>query len=102
MPHRRQAVLEEIVANHKSAVKRHKQSVQRAARTRTGKTRIKNVVKSVRAAIKSDDRENAAQLLSTATSVLDKAASKGVIHWKKAARKISRLSKALNAAQAAA
>jgi len=90
------------VANHKSAVKRHKQSVKRAARNRTVKTRIKNVVKSVRAAIKSDDRENAAQLLSTATSVLDKAASKGVIHWKKAARKISRLSKALNAAQAAA
>ncbi len=90
------------MANHKSAVKRHKQSVKRAARNRTVKTRIKNVVKSVRAAIKSDDRENAAQLLSTATSVLDKAASKGVIHWKKAARKISRLSKALNAAQAAA
>ena len=90
------------MANHKSAVKRHKQSVKRAARNRTVKTRIKNVVKSVRAAIKSDDRDNAAQLLSTATSVLDKAASKGVIHWKKAARKISRLSKALNAAQAAA
>ena len=90
------------MANHKSAVKRHKQSVKRAARNRTVKTRIKNVVKSVRAAIKSDDRENAAQLLSTATSVLDKAASKGVIHWKKAARKLSRLSKALNAAQAAA
>ena len=90
------------MANHKSAVKRHKQSVKRAARNRTVKTRIKNVVKSVRAAIKSDDRENAAQLLSTATSVLDKAASTGVIHWKKAARKISRLSKALNAAQAAA
>ena len=47
MPHRRQAVLEEIVANHKSAVKRHKQSVKRAARNRTVKTRIKNVVKSV-------------------------------------------------------
>ena len=66
------------MANHKSAIKRHKQSVKRAARNRTVKTRIKNVVKSVRAAIK------------------------GVIHWKKAARKISRLAKALNAAKAAA
>jgi small subunit ribosomal protein S20 len=92
----------EIVANHKSAIKRHKQSVKRAARNRTVKTRIKNVVKSVRAAIKADDQAAATQLLSTATSSLDKAATKGVIHWKKAARKISRLAKALNAAKAAA
>lgn len=90
------------MANHKSAIKRHKQSIKRAARNRTVKTRIKNVVKAVRAAMKSDDKETAAQLLRSATSVLDKAASKGVIHWKKAARKISRLSKALNAAGAVA
>ena len=89
------------MANHKSAIKRHKQSVKRAARNRTVKTRIKNVVKS-RAAIKADDQAAATQLLSTATSSLDKAATKGVIHWKKAARKISRLAKALNAAKAAA
>ena len=44
------------MANHKSAIKRHKQSVKRAARNRTVKTRIKNVVKSVRAAIKADDQ----------------------------------------------
>ena len=88
------------MANHKSAIKRHKQSVKRAARNRTVKTRIKNVVKSVRAAIKADDQAAATQLLST--SSLDKAATKGVIHWKKAARKISRLAKALNAAKAAA
>lgn len=102
MPHRRQSVPEEIVANHKSAIKRHKQSLKRAARNRTVKTRIKNVVKSVRAALKNDDKDNAAQMLSTATSVLDRAAGKGVIHWKKAARKISRLTKALNASKAAA
>ena len=89
------------MANHKSAIKRHKQSVKCAARNRTVKTRIKNVVKSVRAAIKADDQAAATQL-STATSSLDKAATKGVIHWKKAARKISRLAKALNAAKAAA
>ena len=69
------------MANHKSAIKRHKQSVKRAARNRTVKTRIKNVVKSVRAAIKEGDQAAASQLLSTATSSLDKAATKGVIHW---------------------
>lgn len=90
------------MANHKSAIKRHKQSVKRALAIVPSRPCIKNVVKSVRAAIKADDQAAATQLLSTATSSLDKAATKGVIHWKKAARKISRLAKALNAAKAAA
>lgn len=87
------------MANHKSAIKRHKQSEKRAARNRAVKTRIKNVIKSVRAAITTNDYETASQLLITATSTLDKAATKGVIHWKKAARKVSRLTKALNTAK---
>ena len=89
------------MANHKSAIKRHKQSLKRAARNRTVKTRIRNVIKSVRSAIKANDQEQASQLLTTATSSLDKAATKGVIHWKKAARKISRLTRAFNAAKKA-
>ena len=87
------------MANHKSALKRYKQSVKRSARNRAVKTRVRNVVKSVRAAIKANDQEKAALLLATATSSLDKAATKGVIHWKKAARKISRLAKAVNASR---
>ena len=90
------------MANHKSAIKRHKQSLKRAARNRAAKTRIKNVVKAVRAAVLQKDKDTAAQALTAAMSVLDKAAGKGVIHWKKAARKISRLTRALNAAKAAA
>ncbi len=90
------------MANHKSALKRNKQSVKRTVRNRAVKTRVRNVVKSVRAAIKANDRENAAQLLNVATSALDKASSKGVIHWKKAARKISRLAKAVNATKVSA
>lgn len=89
------------MANHKSAIKRHKQSVKRAVRNRTMKTRINNVVKTVRGAIKENDQQKAVELLSEASSTLDKAATKGVVHWKKAARKISRLAKAVNAAKAA-
>ncbi len=85
------------MANHKSAVKRHKQNIKHAARNRTVKTRVKNVIKSVRIAITNNDQESAGKLLVVAKSTLDKAASKGVIHWKKAARKVSRLAKALNA-----
>lgn len=87
------------MANHKSAIKRHKQSLKRATRNRGTKTRIKNVVKAVRAAVLQKDKDTAATALTTAMSVLDKAAGKGVIHWKKAARKISRLTKAVSSVE---
>lgn len=83
------------MANHKSAIKRHKQSLKRAARNRAARTRVKNVVKTVRAAVLEKDTEKADAALVKATSVLDKSASKGAIHWRKAARKISRLAKAV-------
>ena len=88
------------VANHKSAIKRHKQSVRRNARNRAARTRAKNVVKDVRLAIQGKDREQAQQALTAASSVLSKVAGKGVIHWKKAARKISRLARAINGMEA--
>ena len=84
------------MANHKSAIKRHKQSLKRAARNRAVRTRIKNVIKDVRIALQQQDKEQAATALVQASAVLDKAASKGVVHWKTAARKISRLTKAVN------
>ena len=85
------------MANHKSAIKRHKQSLKRAMRNRSQRTRVKNVIKDVRNAVSGEDREQAAKSLQVATSVLGKATTKGAIHWKTAARKISRLAKAVNA-----
>jgi small subunit ribosomal protein S20 len=60
------------------------------------KTRIKNVVKAVRFAVEQKDADSAATALQNATSVLDKAASKKVIHWRAASRRISRLNQAVN------
>ena len=85
------------MANHKSAIKRHKQSVRRNERNRTARTRTKHVVKRVRVAIEARDREQASKELVFATSTLSRVAGKGIIHWKKAARKISRLARAVNA-----
>ncbi len=90
------------MANHKSALKRHRQNEKRRLRNRMVKTRVKNVVKAVRQAVEAGDIETARVLLGSATSVLDRAASKKVIHWRAAARKISRLSIAVNKAAAAA
>ncbi|WP_461209538.1 30S ribosomal protein S20 [Desulfocurvus sp. DL9XJH121] len=84
------------MANHKSALKRHRQSLKRRARNRAVTTRIKNVVKAVRAAVDANDQEQAQAALLVATSVLDKAASKKVIHARQAARRISRLNLAVN------
>ena len=84
------------MANHKSAIKRHKQSLRNAARNRTVRTRIKNVIKDVRAAVQQQDSEAAKAALVRATSILDKAAGKRVLHWKNASRRVYSQAKAIN------
>lgn len=83
------------MANHKSALKRHKQSLIRNARNRAMKTRVKNAVKAVREAVELGDKEKAQAALTAATSIMDKAAGKKILHWRTAGRKVSRLSVAV-------
>lgn len=84
------------MANHKSALKRVRQSALRRERNRIVRTRIKNVVKQVRSATDENMKDVAAEHLNQAKSVIAKAAKKGVIHKKTAARKISRLARLVN------
>ncbi|WP_285904990.1 30S ribosomal protein S20 [Pseudodesulfovibrio pelocollis] len=84
------------MANHKSALKRHRQSLKRRARNRISKTRIKNTVKVVRMAIEENDAVKAQEALKAATSLLDKAARKNVIHARQAQRRVARLQVAVN------
>lgn len=88
------------MANHKSALKRHRQSLVARARNRSAKTQVKNVIKAVRTAIDLKDAAAAAAALKEATAILDSAASKKIIHWKTAARKVSRLNLAVNKIEA--
>lgn len=88
------------MANHKSALKRHRQSLVARARNRSAKTQVKNVIKAVRAAIDLKDAAAAKIALQEATAVLDSAASKKIVHWKTAARKVSRLNLAVNKIEA--
>ena len=83
------------MANHKSALKRAKQSENRKMRNKTVKTRVRNVVKDLRAGT-ADASQDTTALLDTAKSIIAKAAKKGVIHKRAASRKISRLSKLVN------
>ena len=81
------------MANHKTALKRARQSELKRLRNKAAKTRIKTVVKEVRNAATDKSTEPSSSNLSTAQSAIDKAVKKGVVHKRTAARKISRLSK---------
>lgn len=84
------------MADHKSAIKRHKQSEKRRLRNNAVKSEIRTVVKRVRANIEEGKSEEASVNLKAATVLFDRAASKGVLHRKNASRKISRLSTAVH------
>ncbi len=87
------------MADHKSAVKRHKQSLVRRERNRLVKSALKTAAKKVESAV-AEKEKDASDTLKAAVVALDKAARKGVIHKKTAARKKSRLTKKVNALSA--
>ncbi len=84
----------------KSAERSLRVSRARALRNQSVKSAIKTFVKKTRAAIAGGE-EQAAEFLQQTTSVVDKAAKRGIIHKNAAARRKSRLTKQLNAAKAA-
>ncbi len=79
------------MANTKSAQKRNRQALKRNARNSAVKSTVKDAVKAARAAIAGGDQAAAKAALSKATSALDLAATKGVLHSKNASRRIGRL-----------
>ena len=85
------------MANHKSAIKRAGQSEEQRVRNRSRKTRMKNVIRDLEEVLAGKSPENAAEQLKKAASVIAKTASKGVIHKNTASRKISRLTRRVNA-----
>ena len=80
------------MANHKSALKRAGQNEIRRMRNRSVKTRVKTVVKDVRQAA-AENAPNTAERLREAQAAIDRAAKKGVLHKRTAARKVARLAK---------
>jgi len=84
-----------------SAMKRSRQAEKRSLRNRSVESSVKTVVKKVEASVASGNREDAGKVLLQAVRAISKAASKGVIHKNTASRKISRLTKKVNALPAA-
>ncbi len=84
------------MANIKSAKKRILVNQKKADRNKAIKSSVKTAMKKVFAAIESGDKAAATKELAAATKTIEMAATKGIYHKNNAARKVSRISKAVN------
>ncbi|WP_066717414.1 30S ribosomal protein S20 [Clostridium sp. Marseille-P299] len=84
------------MANIKSAKKRIKVIETKTLRNKAIKSKVKTLVKKVESAVAASDKALATTSLKDAVVAIDKACAKGIYHKNTAARKISRLTKAVN------
>ena len=82
------------LANIKSAKKR---VITSQVRNKAVKSRVKTYIKKVEAAVAAGDKAAANEALPVAIAEIEKAASKGIFHKNAAARKVSHITKAVNA-----
>ena len=85
------------MANSKQAKKRAVQSEKRRQNNASRRSMMRTLLKKVLSAIEAGDKEVATKELAAATPILDRYASKGLIHKNKAARSKSRLNAAVKA-----
>ena len=79
------------MASHASALKAHRQSLKHREHNRRFRSRLRNALKEIRAALDRKDLSGAKAALSETVSLIDKLASKGIIHRNAAGRYKSRL-----------
>lgn len=83
--------------NTKSAAKRHRQSLERRARNRAGRSVLRTHMRRVLSAVDAGDQQQAGDEARQTAVKLDKAAARGLIHPNKAARLKSRMQRRLKA-----
>ena len=81
--------------NSNDAAKRHRQSLKARAHNRSIKSTVRTSIKSFEAAVKHHDKAEAEASFARFVKLIDTAAGKGLYHKNTAARKKSRLHKAL-------
>jgi small subunit ribosomal protein S20 len=86
------------VPNTKSAMKALRVAERRRRRNQPIRSGARRAVRKALAAIQSGDLEAARQAVVNAVSKLDRAVTKGVLHWRNAARRKSRLMQKFNRA----
>ena len=81
---------------HKDAEKRMRQSARLRMRNRHYRSMMRSQIKKLRAAVDGGSVEEAKAQLPKAVSVIQRVAQKGIIHRRQAARRVSRLTLAVN------
>ncbi len=84
------------MANLKSAKKRVRVNEKKTLRNKAVKTRVKSAIKSVEVAVAAGDKDLAQASLTKAVAQIGRGVNKGVYHKNTAARRVSRLTKAVN------
>jgi len=83
------------MADHKSALKRHRQSLKKALRNSHYRSTVKTFIKKARTAV-AEKKADAMALVKQAMSMVDKVGGKGILPRNRAARYVSSLSRLLN------
>ena len=84
------------MANHKSAIKRNRQSQKRRAVNRSNTQRLRTQLKKIKLAIGANNKSDVQKLLAPTLSLIDKSIQKGVLHKNAASRQKSRLMHGVN------
>ncbi|MBL8954935.1 MAG: 30S ribosomal protein S20 [Myxococcaceae bacterium] len=83
------------MANTRSAQKRNRQALKRRARNLSIRNSVKTAIKKAREAVAGGDKTKAAEAIKNATRMLNRAATRGVVHARNASRRVSRLAASL-------
>jgi len=88
---------ERILANHKSALKRIRQSARRQKHNQHIRSGMRTEIKRFRQAVEAGDSARASESFAAAERAIRRASSKGLIPKRRADRSVGRLAKSLNA-----
>ena len=84
----------------KSALKANRQNIKRREHNRQMRSKLRSALKAIRASLDAKDLSGAKEALSQTVSIVDKMATKGIIHRNTAGRYKSRLSARMSKATA--
>jgi small subunit ribosomal protein S20 len=79
------------MANHDSAVKKHRQDEKKRMVNRSNRSKMKNKIKALRKKVEAGQKDEAAQMLPKTISIIDMTVRKGTIHKNTGSRYKSRL-----------
>ena len=89
-----------MAKRHKSAIKADKQSKKKRERNRSAFSKIRSIIKKANSAIEAKQTEAVKSILPELTAIVQRAASKKILHKNTASRKISQIALRFNALQA--